>query len=293
MLKVFIAVILTITSFFSGVKYAIVKPPALNDGGIRVHYAEGASNYMDIYLPEDLSGKKDIVFAVHGGAWALGDQTMFTRYAKRAAGLGFVGVTVDYSKTPDKATARTMVDEIQTALTVLKKELAARGIQTDRMMFFGHSAGAHISLLYAYTRLGECPFPIGYVAALSPPADLTLEAGGKTVIERSRSTLLTLLTGENITDRTIKTDKGRAAVAAVNPIEHVRPGVPPTLIAQGNADEMVPYENALRLFEKLKANGVACELVTMDGQKHFLSRAPQEMQDHLLQRLLKWAELYL
>ena len=288
-----VAVVLAVTSFFLGIKYNIKKPADLTDGGIRVHYAEAQCNYMDIYLPQKIGEKQDVVLAVHGGAWMSGDQTMFTKYAKKAAKLGYVGVTVDYSKTLNKATAQTMVDEIHTAIGVLKEVLAARGIRPDKLLLFSHSAGSHLALLYAYTHHADCPIPIGFLAALSSPADLRLEKDGKTSIEKWRSTLLTCLTGENITDRTIDTTEGRAAVAAINPIDHVTPDVPPTLLAHGNADNVVPYENSVNLKEKLLANGVPCELLTFEGQPHFLSRAPQKMQDELLEKMLEWAKRYM
>ena len=293
MFKIMIAILLTITSFFSGVKSYFVKPADLTDGGIHVHYADGAYNYMDIYLPEDLSGETDVFFAVHGGAWMSGTQTMFTKYAKRAAELGCGGVTVDYSKTLNKATAKDMVAELHTAVGVLKEKLAEREIAVDKMLVFGHSAGAHLSLLYCYTHYADSPIPIGFLTAASSPADLRLEADGKTVIEKWRSSLLTALTGENITDRTINTEKGRAAVAEINPIDHVSADVPPTLLAHGNADEMVPYENSVNLLQKLTDCGVDSELVTFEGQPHFLSRSPKEMQNSFEDAMLVWAKKYM
>ena len=185
-----------------------------------------------------------------------------------------------------------MVAELYTAVSKVKDVLAERGVKTDKLLVFGHSAGAHLALLYTYTHYTDSAIPIGFLTAVSSPADLRLEVNGDTTVEKWRSTLLTCLTGENITDRTINTKKGSAAVAAINPIDHVTADVPPTLLAHGNADEMVPYENSINLQKKLTDCGVPCELVTFEGQPHFLSRSPQEMQDHLQETMLDWAKLY-
>jgi acetyl esterase/lipase len=54
----------------------------------------------------------------------------------------------------------------------------------------------------------------------------------------------------------------------VSPLTYVRPGLPPLLIIQGDADPTVPYSHSLRLRDALNKANVPNELVTIPGGKH-------------------------
>jgi len=54
----------------------------------------------------------------------------------------------------------------------------------------------------------------------------------------------------------------------VSPLTYVRPGIPPIISIQGDADPVVPYSHSLRLQEALQKAGVDHELVTIPGGKH-------------------------
>ena len=56
--------------------------------------------------------------------------------------------------------------------------------------------------------------------------------------------------------------------AKASPIEYVCKSTPPTLLIHGNADWIVPIIHSERFFDKLKANGVKTEFVTMKGKGH-------------------------
>ena len=53
-----------------------------------------------------------------------------------------------------------------------------------------------------------------------------------------------------------------------SPVNHVSPDDPPTMIIHGDADKLVPIQQAEILLEKLKAAGVETKLVTKPGLAH-------------------------
>ena len=55
---------------------------------------------------------------------------------------------------------------------------------------------------------------------------------------------------------------------SVSPLTYVRPGLPPILSIQGDADPIVPYTQNVRLRDALSKAGVANELVTVPGGGH-------------------------
>jgi dipeptidyl aminopeptidase/acylaminoacyl peptidase len=51
-------------------------------------------------------------------------------------------------------------------------------------------------------------------------------------------------------------------------LAYVRPGLPPIIRIQGDADPLVPYNHSVRLQEVLEKAGVPHQLVTITGGKH-------------------------
>jgi len=67
-----------------------------------------------------------------------------------------------------------------------------------------------------------------------------------------------------VTDEQKRLEIGRA----ISPVTHASGDDPPTLIIHGDADKLVPIQQAQVLVEKLKAAGVEAKLVTKPGAAH-------------------------
>jgi len=291
MFKIIVSIMVVLFSLMPSSARREMRP--VQNGGERVAYGAQSTNYMDIYYPQDIRDNMDVVFLIHGGAWIFGDQTMFDDHAVRAAELGYIGVTVDYSKLAQKATATQMNDEIFSACTVLKQTLQEKGITPRKMIVAGHSAGAHLALLYGYTHYTDSPIEIAFITAASSPSEFLTLDKKQTVMEKNRYLLTTALTGTEISALTLKCrDKAAAAVAAITPYEMVTASVPPTLLFHGSNDSWVPYNNSVRLYAKLQDTGVPTEFITIDGADHFLGMTEGAMET-IESRMLAWAEIYL
>jgi len=66
-------------------------------------------------------------------------------------------------------------------------------------------------------------------------------------------------------------DRGHAR--DFSPDEHVRQGLPPTLILQGSSDTVTPLAGVRRFCERLRAAKNACELHVYDGFGHLFTPA--------------------
>ena len=62
--------------------------------------------------------------------------------------------------------------------------------------------------------------------------------------------------------------EGMRKLREQSPYTYVKPGLPPFLLIHGTKDEQVPYNQSVRMCEKLKANGNQCELYTVEGGMH-------------------------
>lgn len=62
-----------------------------------------------------------------------------------------------------------------------------------------------------------------------------------------------------------------------SPVTYVSPDDPPFLIVHGTIDELIPYNQSVGFAERLKAAGVAAELVTVTGGTHALNTPGQSI----------------
>jgi dipeptidyl aminopeptidase/acylaminoacyl peptidase len=71
----------------------------------------------------------------------------------------------------------------------------------------------------------------------------------------------------------------------LSPQTYVRKGLPPVLAIHGDRDDLVPYEQSVKLTKALKSVGDDATLLTVPGAQHGF--APDEM-DKLWPEVFKW-----
>ena len=178
---------------------------------------------------------------LHGGSWTGGDKEEATLRAIRLAGQGYVVASINYTlyskENADGYTVDTVLSDIDAALAALSEYAAARGVRLVAAATEGYSAGAHLALLYAYTRGATAPVPVVFTAALAAPSDLSLYGeSGEWVTE--------MLTGIPLTDAMRESGETAALTASVSPVSYVASGGVPTVVAHGALDTTVPPAHA-------------------------------------------------
>jgi hypothetical protein len=77
-----------------------------------------------------------------------------------------------------------------------------------------------------------------------------------------------------------------------NPIDNVRPGIPPVLLQQGRRDPMVPYQQAVEMYEKI--NAIAGEgMAELDLSEDFLHADPGYADSESVDRIFTFLDKYL
>ena len=71
---------------------------------------------------------------------------------------------------------------------------------------------------------------------------------------------------------------GDPKLAAISPIEHVDEVKIPVLLIHGKNDTVVHYEQSSRMAQALTRAGKPVELVTLDGEDHYLSSSKTRLQ---------------
>ncbi len=93
------------------------------------------------------SGRRAPLFIfIHGGGWTFGDKSMAGHMAAHLHGLGYAFASLDYRLVPD-ADPQQQAEDVAAAIARLIRDADRLGIDPDRIILSGHSAGAHLAAL--------------------------------------------------------------------------------------------------------------------------------------------------
>ncbi len=262
------------------------------DGGVSVvfeqglRYADGARNVYDFAYPESANGETGLVLALHGGAWVSGSKENETDVIKACAQKGYAAAAINYSYISESVHCDTVITEIGLALKAIREHAAEKGMKLTGVILRGESAGAHLAMLYAYTRAAQTKQQTGMeIKAVfdycGPTAldkvdmvgDMLLTSFGTEGI----AAILSDLCGVTVNVNNCSDSGVKAALAAVSPACFASSAVP-TVICHGMADVLVPYLNAMVLDAELTAAGVKHTLITFPTSGHLLENDADKME---------------
>lgn len=109
-------------------------------------YGPDDEQLLDIYLPDDwrASDRRPVIVHVHGGGWHGGSRHDAAYLAAAQVRRGWVFVSVDYRLTPGVRFPDPIRD-VDRAVRYVKANAASLGIDPDRLVLSGHSAGGHLA----------------------------------------------------------------------------------------------------------------------------------------------------
>jgi acetyl esterase/lipase len=177
--------------------------------------------------------------------------------------MGWNVVNVEY-RLGRVALAPAAVEDGLCALRYVAVQAKMYNIDTTRLVVSGESAGGHLALTTGMIPESagldrQCPgVPLPKVSAIIDwygITDVTELLDGPNRKNYAVQWLASLPNRDEIARR-------------VSPLTYVRPGLPPILAIQGDADPTVPYQQSIRLTEALSKAGVPNQLVTIPGGKH-------------------------
>ena len=212
------------------------------------------------------------VVLVHGGGWDRGSRGG-SSFAGWLADRGYVVFDIDYQlATPSRPSWQQATGEVKCAVGWVKHHAARFGVDPDRIGLLGSSAGGHLALLAAYStsesRLAaSChrgDAEVRAVAALYPVSDLRAFYATPTRWSVWSSDIRGL--AARFVGGTPSTVPDRYRIAS--PLTHVGHGAPPTYLAHGTDDQVVPISQSLQLAGRLHQAGVPHRVVPLRGANH-------------------------
>lgn len=230
---------------------------------------------MDIYVPHKACLRDDnaVILYLHAGSWNSGSKEELDGYCRKIAGMGYIAATMDYSLITDlsmSVTAFTMLDEIQMALERISEFSDEQGLNITKGALGGFSAGAHLAMLYSYSREAKSPIKLKFVINQSGPSDLHPEAWEPHYAKEAILTLAGLLAGKTITTEDYESGKAQAVINSVSPAAYVTSKSLPTIMGYGDLDMIVPSGNKTALLGKLQNKKVPHTCISYPNSGHGL-----------------------
>lgn len=220
-------------------------------------YARPDSTSLKAYVfsPEKQDGQMCAAIVLfHGGGWAMGEPSWAFGRARRFADRGMVAISAQYRLSDQKTvTPLEAMADARAAIRWVRSHADSLGIDPLRIAAYGWSAGAHLA---ASAAVFDTMATSEEVSA-SPNALVFVSPAVSLMEDRWAQRLLL----------------GRASVSDISPDEHVREGLPPTLILQGNVDTVTPLAGAKRFCDRMRAAGNSCELHVYEGFGHLFTPA--------------------
>ena len=221
-----------------------------------VSYGTHERHTLNLYIPADKESV-GLVLMIHGGAWIGGDKADYAGEVERVLGMGYAVATVNYRYISDEFDLIDVTDDIQLAVAKIKELSEKRGVEINKMVLTGVSAGGHLAMLYAYSRDDVSAIKPVAVLNYCGPTDLSDDAyyfdnglgDGEYVAQ-----VLSWACGYKHTFAT--REEAREALWNVSPLKYVDENTVPTVINHGVKDNIVPFSNAVSLRDKFDTLGV-------------------------------------
>ena len=218
---------------------------------------------LDVYARSDATTPQPTLIWIHGGGWILGNKESATFSLLPYLEMGWNVVNVEY-RLAKVSLAPAAVEDCLCALRWVIRNAKQYGFDISKLVVSGGSAGAHLALTTAMVPAS---------AGLDRQCPGTEELKVAAVVDWYGITDVNdLLDGPNMKTYAVEwmgSMSNRDEIAKrVSPLTYVRPGLPPVISIQGDADPTVPYQHSVRLQEALKNMRVDGELITIPGGKH-------------------------
>ena len=225
--------------------------------------AGGVDLKLDVYQRRGATTPQPTVIYIHGGFWAAGNKEGAIMKLLPWMEMGWNVVNVEY-RLAKVVLAPAAVEDCMCALRFINNQAKTYNVDTSRIVVTGESAGGHLAL-----SLGMIPESVGLARECEGPP---LPKVAAVINWFGVTDVMDVIDGPhkaNIAATWLGSLPNREEIAKrVSPLTYVRPGLPPILTIQGDADTTVPYEQGVRLHAALAKAGVVNQHLTMPGGKH-------------------------
>lgn len=255
-------------------------------------YGDQEANKYDLYLPADTSKQSyGLVVYLHAGGFTSGDKRDDANILQWFTSKGYVAAGINYTLKTDSNSASifSMSNEIKAAVPQVVAKAKELGYNVDRMAMAGGSAGGGLAALYTYRDGKDAPVPIKFLWATVFPS--SFEVDTTSTDPQSAAAFLSVLAGKTITAEMINDGSYKEALRPIESASWVDENSPPSLVAFGKYDRVMPF-SVEPLRDAYAKYNVPNDFIVFEHSGHGLHR-DRDKQKLLMQKLNEYLDQYL
>lgn len=239
-------------------------------------YGKSTQQALDLYIPDGNLKDVPVVILLHGGAWSMGGLEYTSKHAQDICNKGFVVANVDYRYVTEEISAKDLLADIQAAVTYVSDISGKYGYAKKGYHIVGISAGAHLALLYGYTKKN-----MKSITALCAPSRLD----SVEILEfLKKNGLLDVI--EKLAGAKFNASGANSAFVAISPFKNI--SNTPTLLIHGNADKVVDVSQSQNLYAELKSKFVETKLLIREGKGHDVGMNSPDIEAQNIKDITEW-----
>lgn len=244
----------------------------------------GVALTLDVFKPKEKANGAAVVFVVSGG-WFSSHAAINAAFMQPFLKRGYTCFAVVHGSQPRFAIPE-ILEDMHRAVRFVRHNAKTYGIDPNRIGISGASAGGHLSLMQGTAGNAGNPDAgdpvdressrVQAVGCFFPPTDF-LNYGEEGVVALGRGPLKNFKAPFNFTKYESKTnefvrvtdeEEFRKIGRHISPVYHASEDDPPTLIIHGDADKLVPIQQAELMMKSLEKAGVETKLVVKKDASH-------------------------
>ena len=238
-----------------------------------IAYGEADRHRLDMFIPDKVKAPSGIILFIHGGGWVEGDKSVHRPDAEYFCKKGYAAASINYRYVSDEIHVDDVIEDVTAALKKIKSVCRDYGMNAEKMIISGGSAGAHLSLLYAYTKSSVSPLtPVAacvYCPAVNCYADdFLLGISGE--FEEWKYEVLSKCCGVKITKDSFLNELQQKALKKISPNAYVSSESVPTAVFAGKKDALVPFLHIENFLSQLDEMNIKNDLVVYEKSGHAL-----------------------
>ena len=265
----------------------------------------GTALTLDVFTPKENANGAALVWVVSGGWYSDHNAINNGAFIQEFLNRGYTVFAVVHGSQPH-FTIPEILGDMHRAVRFIRSRAEQFKIDPQRIGILGASAGGHLSLMQgtagdlgnaaAKDPVDKQSSRVQAVACFFPPTDFLNygttgeNALGVGILKDFRAPFDFKEYDTKTRSFVPVTDpaKIQAIGKQISPITHVTADDPPTLIVHGDADKLVPIQQAELIIAKLKEAKVPAELVVKPGAAHGWAGIDKD-----LVKLADWFDMYL
>jgi acetyl esterase/lipase len=242
---------------------ARAQPPAPDIGNLRAEkdIVFGKGGDMDLLLdvyhpPEGVTPKRLAIVHLFGGGFFVGNKNAgyIINDAKALGARGYTSISANY-RLQSQGHWPAQIHDVKAAIRWTRANASRLGVDADKIVVAGYSAGGMLSLMAAGTN-GKAEFE-GTGGTPGVSSDVNASIG-----------VYPLASAQSAKGLWAEGEATPQAIAAASPTSYIGSSFAPTIFVHGTADVTVPLASSIDFFNKLNAAGVPTALTAIQGAAH-------------------------